>query len=82
MLTSYAEARIRFMEHKSFIIKTKSFKIIIRLRPSVSGFINYFVDFLLILIDLKFFLISAALGIAQANLALLSLARDFYAEGV
>ena len=43
---------------------------------------NEFYRFFLILIDLKFFLISAALGIAQASLALLSLARDFYAKGV
>ena len=57
-------------------------KIIIKLRSTASWFINFFDDFLLILKDLKFFLISAALGIAQANLALLSLARDFYAEGV
>ena len=40
------------------------------------------IDFLLILTDLNFFLISATLGIAQTSLALLSLARDFYAEGV
>ena len=57
-------------------------KIIIKLRPAVSWFINFFDDFLLILTDLNFFLISATLGIAQTSLALLSLARDFYAEGV
>ena len=68
--------------HRNRSKLNKIIKIIIWLRPAVSWFINFFDDFLLILKDLNFFLISATLGIAQTSLALLSLARDFYAKGV